>query len=597
MRRALATVLLLALTLGCATHAPERPGTAQAHVTTLASPEMAGRMAGSDGERRAADYLVSQLQSVGASPLPGSSDFRVPFTFVAGTRDTGTTLEWTRAGESARASTPEQVRALGFASASRVSGGLAFAGYGLRVPGEQMDSYAGLDVAGKLVLVLAGFPQDIEEQRRAELARYAGLRYKALVAREAGAAALLVVQGPRSPHAGETLELGFDAASADSGIAAASVSGALAARLLEARTGFELGAFQARLDAGDPHATGFALEGTAATLDVRLEQERRDGLNVVGVVAGRSGSGPPYVVLGAHYDHLGTGIAGASLARGDEQGRAHLGADDNASGVAAVLEIGRALRDREPARAVVLAFWSAEELGLLGSRAFVDGAVIPADQMLAYLNFDMVGRLRKNRLSLQGVGSSPIWPRLIEKANVAAGFDLGLQEDPFLPTDSASFDRKQVPTLSFFTGAHADYHRPTDTADRIDYAGLERIERFAADLAFEVAGLEERPPYVAVAPSGPSPGRAVLTAYTGTIPDYASEAPGLALSGVVRGGPAERAGLQAGDVIVRFGPHEIRNIYDYTYALGGAKVGEPVGVRYLRSGESRETTLTPTARP
>jgi hypothetical protein len=566
-------------------------------VELLASPRLQGRLAGSEGERLAADYLGEQLRALGATPLPGRADFELAFGFAAGSRDTGTELEWTQGSQTLRFDGPEQVRALGFASAGSVSGPLVFVGYGLRAPAEQVDSYAGLDVRGKLVLLLEGFPQDVPEEERAELARYSALRYKALAAREAGAIALLVVRGPRSPHAGETLELGFDAATADSGIPAASVSGELAAQLLAARPGFDLATFQARLDAGDPHAEGFELASGRVTLDVRIEHERRSGVNVVGVVPGETGASPPYVVLGAHYDHLGLGLAGTSLARGDEQGLPHLGADDNASGVAAVLAIGRALARSRPARPVVLAFWSAEEIGLLGSRAFLDDGVLQPDEISAYMNFDMVGRLRENRLSLQGAGSSPVWPSLIERSNVAAGFDLRLQDDPFLPTDSASFDRKQVPTLSFFTGAHSDYHRPTDTADRLDYEGLERIARFATDLALGLARLDQRPAYVAMAPSGPGPGRSAISVYTGTIPDYASEAPGLALAGVVTGGPAEEAGLRAGDVIVRFGSHEIRNIYDYTYALGGAKIGEPVRVRYLRAGEAHETTLTPRPRP
>jgi hypothetical protein len=593
-RHAWALPVALAALGACAT---PQPATVRGHVATLASERMQGRLAGSEGERRAADYLVAELERLGARPLPGRSDLRVPFDFAAGARDAGTALEWTRAGERERWAGPEQVRALGFASAGLVSGGVVFAGYGLRAPGHDADSYAGLDATGKIALVLTGFPQDAAEQRRAELARYAGLRYKALVAREAGAIGLLVVQGPRSPSPGETLELGFDASSADSGIVAASVGGEVAARLLAARPGFDLTAFQARLDAEDPHAAGFELAGTELTLDVRLEHERRRAANVAGVLPAASGAGPPYVVLGAHYDHLGLGTAGTSLAREGERGKAHLGADDNASGVAAVLEIGRALATRGAGRPVVLALWSAEELGLLGSRAFVDAGILAPGDVSAYLNFDMVGRLRENRLSLQGVGSSPIWPRLIERANVAAGFDLRLQDDPFLPTDSASFDRKQIPTLSFFTGAHTDYHRPTDRADRIDYEGLERIASFATEIALALASEPERPAWVAVAPSGPSPGRALVSAYTGTIPDYASDTPGLALAGVVTGGPAEQAGLRAGDVIVRFGSHEIRNIYDYTYALGGARIGEPVRVRYLRQGEAREATLTPRARP
>jgi C-terminal processing protease CtpA/Prc len=208
----------------------------------------------------------------------------------------------------------------------------------------------------------------------------------------------------------------------------------------------------------------------------------------------------------------------------------------------------------------------------------------------------MVGRMQDNKLTVQAAGTSPAWARLIEQANVAAGFDLVLQQDPYQPTDVASFNQAGVPCLNFFTGTHADYHKPTDTADKIAYEDLDRIVAFAAQVARRVSETEEPPAFAKVEQQSQGAGRAGIRVFTGTVPDYSTEVKGLLLGGVIGGGPAEQAGLQKGDVIVEIAGQTIANIYDYTFALELLKIGEPAKVAYLRDGQRRETTLTPTAR-
>jgi len=262
-----------------------------------------------------------------------------------------------------------------------------------------------------------------------------------------------------------------------------------------------------------------------------------------------------------------------------------------------VLAIGEALRGGPRSRHVVLAFWSAEEIGLIGSNAFVTDPPVPLAEMAAYFNFDMVGRMEENKLTLQATGTSPAWARLIEQANVLAGFDLQLMADPYQPTDVASFNQVNVPSLSFFTGTHADYHRPSDTADKINYEDLDRIVDFAAALTRRVADLDEAPAFTRVEQTVmPSGGRSGIRIFTGTIPDYATDVKGLLLGGVIGGGPAEVAGLQKGDVIIEIAEQAITNIYDYTYALDLLRIGQPAKVVYMRGAERRETTLTPAAR-
>ena len=280
-----------------------------------------------------------------------------------------------------------------------------------------------------------------------------------------------------------------------------------------------------------------------------------------------------------------------------QAGQVHHGADDNASGTAAVLAIAESLSKLPRKRHLIVAFWSAEELGLIGSNAFVTTPPVPTADMAAYLNFDMVGRSTDNKLTVQATGTSAMWPRMLEQANVAAGFDLILQEDPYQPTDVGSFNQASVASLAFFTGAHVDYHKPSDTADKINYEDLDRIVSFASGITKRLLDLDDAPQFTKVEQKTDSGGgRAGMRIFTGTIPDYATEVKGLLLGGVIGGGPAEQAGLQKGDVIVEIAGQSIANIYDYTYALELLKIGQPAKVIYLRNGERREATLTPAAR-
>ncbi len=505
-------------------------------------------------------------------------------------------------GRLATFSSRADVQALSFSDDGTIDGSLVFAGYGIVVPESQnfgYDSYATLDVKDKVVLVLRYFPEDTDQQTRGILARYADLRYKALAARQRGAKALLVVTGPHSPNAGEVVPMTSDTALSGSGIVSASISANVAATLFDG-SGQTLEGAQRALDSGNPHVAGFDVPNVTVTVTSAVVRERRAGNNIVGYLPATLSTrdvSKPWIALGAHYDHLGRGEAGNSLAAKAEAGQIHFGADDNASGTAAVLAAGERLAGQPRPRNIVLDLWSGEEIGLLGSSAFIGAPPLPLDQIEAYFNFDMVGRMQDNKLTVQATGTSPAWPRILEAVNVAAGFDLRLQEDPYQPTDVASFNQAGVPCLNFFTGIHLDYHRPSDTADKINYTDLDRVVEFVTSIARRVVALDEGPAFAKVEPNAAATAsRAGVRVFTGTIPDYSTEAKGLLLSGVIGGGPAERAGLQKGDVIVEIAGQTITNIYDYTYALDVLKIGEPTKVVYVRDGQRKETTLTPAAR-
>ncbi len=573
------------------------------HVTTLASDQLEGRLSGSVGEQRASAYIVSELQRIGAKPLPGQAGYTVPFEFTAGSKDGGS---WVRLGGrlTQRFDQRAEVQALSFSDNVDLGDTpVVFAGYGIVVPDSQgfaYDSYATLDVKDKVVVVLRYFPEEAETKTKAILARYADLRYKAMAARQHGAKAILVVAGPNSPNAGEIIPMTFDTALAGSGIAAASISSRVADAMFGALgdPAKTLKAAQAALDDANPHATGFAMPDVTVTLHTDVIREKRTGHNVIGYLPAtlRSSLPKPWVGIGAHYDHLGHGESGSSLAEKADMGKVHHGADDNASGTAAVLAVGERLAAQPRARHILLQFWSGEELGLIGSTAYVNAPAVPLDQMAAYVNFDMVGRMVDNKLSVQATGSSPVWARLIEQANIAAGFDLQIQQDPYQPTDVASFNQASVPCINFFTGTHVDYHKPSDTADKVNYEDLDRVVDFAAAIVKRVGDAPEPPQFTKVDQKTDTAGRAGVRLFTGTIPDYSTEVKGLLLSGVIGGGPAEQAGLAKGDVIIEIAGQTIANIYDYTYALEVLKIGQPAKVIYMRGTERKETSLTPAAR-
>ena len=343
---------------------------------------------------------------------------------------------------------------------------------------------------------------------------------------------------------------------------------------------------------------GVAPGGDEGTYFQAFPYQGRHGRNVIAMLPPTDG-GDEYVLIGAHYDHIGFGEV-ESHANEDERDLIHNGADDNASGVAVVLELAAAYGaerspDKAPRRGLIFACWSGEEVGVLGSTHFAANPCVPIEQIVAYLNFDMVGHLQDDTLVVQGVGSSPGWGRWLERRNIPAGFDLRIQEDPYQPTDTIAIYPKGVPVLGFYTGTHEFYNTPADDPETLNYEGIERIASFAKSIIDSVAGDVARLAYFEMPmEKATSPDRPVST---GTIPDYASgDVPGMRISGVRKGGPAEQAGIQAGDIIVEFDGHKIGDASDYQEALAGAKPDVTVDIVVLRNGERLVLKITPVGR-
>ena len=578
------------------------------HVTVLASEDMAGRMTGSPGERLATDYVASVFKALGLAPAGDNGTYFQQFPFVAGVSlGTANRLQV----KDKNYAVDEDWRPLTFSKNGEISAAeVVFAGYGLQAPAQgdrdEYDSYVHLDVKNKWVLVLLYMPDSVSDEQRLHLNRYSGLRYKAMIAREKGAHGLLVMAGPRTTVNSELVKLTMDTSLAGSSLPALSISRKVGQALFEG-AGKDLDAIQEQLDRGEA-VMGFALPEVSLEAVVEIRQEQRTGRNVLARLNRNAKAGDRALAIGAHVDHLGLGEGGSSLARDDESRQIHYGADDNASGVAGVLEIAQYLSDLhkqgqlDMRRDILFAAWSGEELGLLGSHYFAanyggkqeNDPLSPA--IVAYLNMDMIGRLRE-KLILQGLGSSPIWKGEIERRNAPIGLSLVTQSDSYLPTDATSFYLKKVPILSAFTGSHEDYHSPRDTADKLNYEGMRDVARFMALIARGLVSSEEEPAYVEQAKPENLGRRAVMRAYLGTIPDYAQgDIQGVKLSGVAKGGPADKAGLRGGDIIISLAGRKIENIYDYTYAIEALKVGEATPIVVKRGEEEVHSSLIPGSR-
>lgn len=634
------------------------PADAVRHVEYLCRPQLQGRLTGTRGEKLATNYVALFFETLGLEPAGADDEWFQPFEFTSGV-SAGPNNQLTINGKPA--ALDEQWRPLAFSATGDFDEAeVVFAGYGIQAPAgegfDEYDSFVHLDVKDKWVLCFRFMPEDISAEQRQYLARFSSLRFKAMKARDLGARGLLLVSGPTSQVSRQLVPLKFDGSLAGTSLPVISVADSFA-ELLLSNTDRNLEQLQASLDDGSP-AMGFLLKGQRLSAQVDIQQEHRQGRNVLGRL--QLGEFPSHevVVVGAHIDHLGTGSSAGSLARDDESSQIHFGADDNASGVAAMLQIAEALSTAKDQgelsghRDIVFAAWSGEELGLLGSSHFVkdletmfsqhaadataalaesggtkeseeasddtDAATTDTEDeaedeaaedqlsgpttgglhmyIAACLNMDMVGRLQE-RLVLQGLGSSSDWRAMIEQANVIAGLPVTLQNDSYIPTDASVFFMHGVPILSAFTGTHSEYHTPRDTPEKLNYEGISEVARFMGLVCRDLVARDRVPVYVAQTQPNEGQRRANLRAWLGSIPDYAgSDTKGVLLSGVAKGGPCDKAGVRGGDVIVGLAGKKIENIYDYTYAIEALKIGQQVEIIVRRGEQNVELNVTPGSR-
>ena len=592
----------------------------QVKVEFLASDELEGRMTGSEGLEKASEFLIKSLIELGTQPVGES--YRHAFEYVESIAltDSGNEFTWSsEAGSGGAESTRNGTVSLGsgymplpFSSNGSAEAEIVFAGYGLTAPDDlelTYDDYGSLDVSGKIVLVLDGMPEFLNEEQERVMLRYSTQRYKAFQAKEKGAAAILFIDERERPYNGPRNER----TAQQSGILAAEIKSAavnnwFATMASSGKESATVESIKASYQEFNPHAQTTFQTGITGSLSVGLETRMGEDENIVAMILanGADGQTPAEktILLGAHLDHLGYGET-SSRASGDAMNTIHNGADDNASGTAMVLELAEYLANLEAESPgtlkynIAVAFWSGEELGLIGSSDFTQnnaGGNLPMENITAYLNFDMVGMLNQNQLILQGLGSSDAWKSLVERKNFNAGFQLSLSDDPYVPTDGMALYQAGIPILCFFTGLHDHYHMPTDDAENLNYEGMKRIANYALQILLDLNSSEPIA-YQKVEMNAVRAGSMRgFTVSLGTIPDYASTVKGVKLSGVREGGAAEKAGLQAGDIIIKMAGKEMNDLYDYTYALSDLKPGVEIEVVIERNGETLTLKMTPEGR-
>ena len=609
MKRVLLGFLLLPAVLTANARLAIRPDALLAHIKFLSSDELGGRGNGTPGLERAADYIAEQFKSAGLQPGGKNGTWFQPFELVTGlTVGEGNRLT-VSSGRHAISFTlgetffPLSATANGEArvpSAQVVGAPVVFAGYGISAPSLNYDDYAGVDVNGKAVLIFTHEPQE----HRRSFTSHVSLMNKAMTARHKGAKLLLIVSDPtherdEAPFAG----FARDPQAEDYGIPVLRVHRSRIAPLLEA---WGLDATAKEIDTtGEPRSR--VLDAKADYVE-HLAKTRRTVRNVIGVLPGSDPARKDEaVVVGAHYDHLGLG--GRHSMNPSLAGQIHNGADDNASGTAAIIEVARtaaASRDRF-ARTVVFVAFAGEELGLIGSAQYVNDPPIPIDKTAAMLNLDMVGRPR-GRIMISGLETAPA---IDEELKPAAAAIEGLEIRRFQEgagvgsSDDTSFLLKKVPAVAFFSGFHGDYHRPTDDWPHIDDAGAARVASLAYELAARLSARRERPQYVArAAPAGHGTTSGSETGsiggygpYFGSVPDFGDSDAGVKFAEVRENSPAAKAGLKAGDLMVSFDGKPMRTLYDFTYALREKKPGDEVEVKVVRGGEPLTVKVQLSTRP
>ncbi|MBW2258480.1 MAG: M28 family peptidase, partial [Deltaproteobacteria bacterium] len=481
----------------------------------------------------------------------------------------------------------EDFTPMGFSSSGAFGGPVVFAGYGIRAEELDYDDYAGIDVEGKVVLALRYEPGEKDEEspfdgKRAS--RWSDLRYKALKAREAGAAALVFVTGPvgSDPDEPDSLPpLKSGGPTSRAGLPVLQVTRAVASAWL-ASEGHDLGTLQAAIDEDyAPRSVDLPSLRVEGTVDVVATTAQVS--NVVGVLPGRGDLAEEVVVVGAHYDHLGYG--GDRSMRPDEEA-IHNGADDNASGVAAMLcgvgDLSEDLRTASERRTLVALAFAAEEIGVGGSNWYTRHPLFPLEQTVAMVNLDMVGRVRDGALQVLGTDSAPEWEDLLRPHAQAAGLEITTGGDGYGPSDQMPFYEKEVPVIHLFSGAHEEYHTPDDDSETLNMEGGDQVAGFLADLVGSLVTadltLTWRASTTGPTMAGDSRG---YGAYLGTIPDYSAMMEtegGVLLSDVRRDGPADRAGIRGGDRIVDMAGVEIQNLYDMTFVLRDNRPGESIEV-------------------
>ena len=582
-------------------------------VSYLASDALDGRRTGTDGANEAANYIAGEFSKIGLKPAV--QRYLQTFPYVAG-------VELGKNNRLSSFTVSKDWMPLGFSANQTLEGVSAIlVGYGITASQLNHNDYANPKVAGRVAVALSGTPDG--DNPHGQFARHEEVRWKAVAARNAGAKALIIVARENNFNEDRLSRLRYDNTAGDAGIPIVAISRQAAETLLDKPLAEIEQAAKSKSEAA------YAELAKPISLSVDIIRREVPAYNVIGVL---EGSDPVLknenIVIGAHYDHLGRGGEGSG-SLSPNSADIHHGADDNASGTAGLLELARIFKAQQPRpkRTLIFIAFGGEEEGLLGSTYYVNHPLTPLTNTVAMINMDMIGRMQNRKLVIGGVGTAKEWKQIITHANSAqsmkvtatssapvkgvpivvsangrpiltvdpnGAFELTMNEDGYGPSDHSQFYGKQIPVLFFWTGTHSDYHKPSDTFEKINYEDEARILSLVARIVRDVDGAENRLTYTTAKVDPPRGGG--FRVYLGTIPNYADSTNGLLIDGVREGSPAEKAGIKAGDRIVKIGNRDVKNVYDYTYALGEMKAGQEYVFEVVRGNEKLTLKITPEAR-
>ncbi len=556
-------------------------------IKTLTQPKMEGRGDGLKGLTRAEHILVERYKSLGLEPA-GSNGYLQPFTVTTGAKLKRKNHLLVQNGQARTALKLNQDYVpFSFSDSGTVAATLVFAGYGVTAEEFGYDDYAGLDAKDKIVVVLryepTGFAAKLGNQG---MTTHSQLITKAINARNHGAKGMILVNGKLGDGEEDLLtRFGSVGGPENVGLLFAQVKNAVAEEWFHT-AGKSLKEIQEQINSTSKPVFFTFPDTLCATLTIDVQTTHAIVNNVLAYLPGKTDE---YVIVGAHYDHLGRGIFD-SLAP-SQIGQIHPGADDNASGTAGVLELARILAPLKGQfeRGILFMSFAGEELGLLGSAAWVKDPTKPLDKAVVMLNMDMIGRIKDNKVYIGGVGTGTTLQKVLDQAHDDTPLQFEISQSGYTSSDHTSFVTKRIPVLFFFSGLHSDYHKPSDTWDKIKPDPAAALLNIVARLTVELASDPQKPAFVTVVEnnphSGATGGGGGYGPYFGSIPDFGQTENGVKFSDVKPGSPAAKAGLKAGDVLIQFCDKSIKNLYDFTDALRRSKVGDVVPVTVLRDGK------------
>jgi hypothetical protein len=589
----------------------------------LASSDCEGRGVDTKGIEKAADYIVAAFKEAGLKPAMKDGSYFQPFSITASVKLANPTkLVLDGPGEVTKElKLGTDFNPMGFSPTAKANGPLVFVGYGITAPALKYDDYEGVDVEGKIVVLLRRVPRYNEKGDKrfdtsvptADESTHAAFVTKIENAAKHKAAGVIIVNDTTA--AGQRDQL-FQFANHAIGTTPANIPVIhLKREVLDSL--IASGAIKSIADVEtliekDLKPRSFAIKGWKADAEVTVNRTDYKCKNIVGVLEGAGPLADETVVIGAHYDHVGYGNFG-SLGGPGAAGKIHYGADDNASGTTGLIELARrygAMKNREGRRIVFIAF-SAEERGLFGSIHYCKEPLFPLDKTAAMINMDMIGRTKpvpadwlgvwdkKDRLVVYGTGTGDGFDKLVDKATGKVDFKVSKLAAGTGPSDHDSFYRKKVPVLFLYTGTHGEYHRPTDVPEKINVPGMKKVADFVQVLTDDLTTRETMPKYQVTRDSwtDPTDSRAInrpAGPRLGIRPgNYESEDGGVLVDGVTPGGAAEKGGIKDNDVIVEIGGKPVKNIGGYMTAMSTQKAGTPVEVVVLRKGQKVTLKVTP----